>query len=274
MGKLIKIKIIIIVTVICFLPFSQILGRNQSKSSFIETNDTYVLTDFSNFELVVDHDYIHSTNNINNVTFDYYGDYPALPIYDRYKYDLPLNYSDFYISVKVDYLANETSGAFITYLFVIGEEHALTAPEVWDAWTTNQAKYYIKGYPNGTPDDAESDPNIAGLNGTVIFEVFRLSDILNSTIYDENYNILLTKQWTSGVSTLVSSFNINHRSGWLGAETHAIFYDLYANFTLPNTETTTNTGLITIILGYASGLPFIFTIIFLGVVIVIRKKRK
>ncbi|NHK31132.1 MAG: hypothetical protein FK730_07255 [Asgard group archaeon] len=270
MGKSIhiKIKLILAIISIFLLPFSQLVIKNQCNGSFSEITDAYVITNFANFELVIDHNNIHSTNNITHVSFDYYGDYPTQPIYDRYQYNLPLNCSDFYISVKVDYSANETLGIFITYLFIVGEEHALTTPEVWDSWTANQARYYIKGNPNGIPDDAESEPNVAGLNGTVIFEVVRLSDILTTTIYDEYYTVLLTKQWTSGVSTLVSNFNINHRSGWLGAETHATFYDLYANFTQLSTE------LPTIFLGYTSGLPFIFTIIFLGIVKIARNKKK
>ncbi len=274
MGVNIHFKLtIILFSLIGALPFysHNSLGQvNQLDDRISIDSDPIILTDFSEFELTVDDSYIHSTNYGSHVDFDYYGDCPINPIYDRYLYTLPVNCSDFFIKVKVNYSTNLTTGVFITYIGVAGEDHGLTAAKVWDAWAGSQAKHYINGYPNGIADDCEDEANSAGLAGTVIFQISRVDNILTTSIYNEYYTVLyLTKTWTTGVSTPVSAISINHRSGLVGAESHATFYDFYAKFTKPDNST----ARFTIEFGFNAIIPFIIVGILLGAISIIRRKK-
>jgi len=68
-----------------FIPIITISAKRAHESDLPQTTaiQTYELTDFADFEQVVDHNNITSSNNVSFIKFDYYGDYPDDGIYEK-----------------------------------------------------------------------------------------------------------------------------------------------------------------------------------------------
>lgn len=192
----------------------------------------YSLTDFSNFEKTFDHEFIYSTNNNTHVIFNYTGESSDYPILERFTYTLPVNCSDFQIQLKMIYYMSSVSEFIISYVKVFGEEYAIIEGGVWDAWAHNSGKYYMKSWANGTGETHEGSTNSAGLSGTVTLDFNRFGNTVYAKIKNEDSTYThFSKEWSFGVSNLTSGFAVTFRTGELGCENYAIFYDLSANFT-------------------------------------------
>jgi len=294
-----RIKLLLVINMLIFgifIPISQVSTKGIVESSVHQITDlhTYVLTDFADFEHVVNHTYMYSSNNISHIEFDYLGETSDAAIYEKYLYTLPLNCSDFYIRLKMNYTASDISDIFISYAKVYGEDYAITETKIYDGWVGSQAKHYLQAWPNGVSDSYEDGVNSAGLSGTVTYEMSRFSGIVATKIMNEDSSVVfLEHQWTSGVSTLTYGFAVFHRSGLLGGDTHATFYDLYANFTtteytpLPTptpdpTETPTDTPTETptstpsfpsLTIGISSGLIVTSAVCIIGVLLYLKKRK-
>lgn len=278
------IKLFLLINILIlgiFIPLNQIAAKRAFEPNIPQATDlqTYVITDFAGFEQVVDHSDMNSSNYNSHIDFDYPGNCSDDAIYEKYLYTLPLNCSDFYIRLKMNYTASDISGIFISYVKVYGEDHAITALKVYDAWVASQAKHYLNGWPNGTEDNCEDGVNSAGLSGTVTYEMSRFNGTVTSKIMNEDSSVVfLENQWTSGFSTLTYGFAVFHRSGLLGADTHASFYDLYANFTTAeNTTSPPPSSTIffpSFTIGISSGLIVTYAVCIIGMLIYLKKRKQ
>jgi len=174
----------------------------------------------------------------------------------------------------MNYTTSDVSGIFISYVKIFGEDYALTALKVWDAWVASQAKHYINGWPNGTEDNYEDSANSAGLNGTVTFEISKVDGVLISKIMYGGAAIeRLTQVWASFGGANASAVAFYHRSGTYGADTHATFYDLYANFTTTEYTPTSVFVFPTFTFGIYSELIATSAVCIIGMIVYLKKRK-
>ncbi|HUU78803.1 MAG TPA: hypothetical protein VMX55_10680 [candidate division Zixibacteria bacterium] len=238
MGQNSKYRFSLIASIIFIsLIFMQLNFVNANKLNLAIESD-FEVTNFSDFLLTIDHPDIDSSINNTHAIFEFQGVFDSGIENDRYTYTLETNATDFYIRVNLDYYMSSTSEGMISYLKIMGEEHAIAEAGILDSWSGSQGKYYINAWPFGVSDLQEAVVNSAGLSGNVTLEIYRIENNVNVSIMNEDKStILFSYSWSAGLSNKVSSFAVTMRTNFDATDIHAIFSGVYAGFWYNTTPT-------------------------------------
>lgn len=245
-------------------------SMNNESIQNLETNSSQlVLNNFDPFYLDNDGSAVSSTKTSSEISFSYSGSSSSYPIYEVYKYFFDKNFTDFNVSVKVDFDMESNSDLLTIVLSVYGAGHRIINGGLWDCQTGTTGAYHYTAYPDAVKDQYYTFYGDSPLSGSFYIHFERAGDIVNAFTNDgSNTNELFSHTWSSGLNNNATGLGIHIYTGTSNSDCSVTFSNLNAVFNYTKVTVIFGGGLTKTIITITSALGIVF------IIAILRKQRK
>jgi len=217
----------------------------------VRSNYDLVITDFQDFSIYEDESTISSVNGDSYISFNYNGGSSTADLTEAYV--LPLdtygNCDYFDILIRFNYTTTADDdlvemklklGSYYNFQgMYIGKDYAngnnvFYSGGVWDAWASNQRKYFVGCKPYDVWEQYNTSDNSLPYSGDITEHLIRNESGLFVELYDTvTNNTILNHNWTDGIDKSVNYLYIEFQSGTTNSQAEAIAYEISGelNFT-------------------------------------------
>jgi len=209
--------LVILLLIAPWTTFIPVLGKESNFINF-EMNSELIISDFSDFELLNDNQYISSLKSIDQIDFNYSGGASdRVEEYYFLNFDKYGNCTDFNLEINVNYSytgAMLSGGLFLIGSYYLENGNYFGKPEddlftylgwtsVRDVWTTSGGVFEVCGYPDDIGDKYQTVYGTLGSSGVATFLLSRENMSLTLSVKQDEIT-MITHSWISNVSRVIN----------------------------------------------------------------------
>jgi len=201
--------------------FIPVLSKESFSRNF-KMNSELTISDFSNFELLNDNQYISSLKSNDHIDFNYSGGASSrVEEYYILNFDEYGNCTDFSLEINVSYSytgAMLSGGLFLIGSYYLENGNYFGKPEgdlftylswtsVRDVWTSSGGVFEVCGYPDNIGDKYQTGSGSLGSSGVATFLLSRENMTLTLSVKQDEIT-KITHSWLSNVSRVINYLQV------------------------------------------------------------------